>query len=190
MDDDTRPRGWPERSAPPPDDWVGHHVSTLDLDTLYRTQSTRLDRYFARRTARDDVRDLVHDTFRRLAALGPSARAAIRQPEAYLTRIAGNLLRDREKTGWQNRDACHEPHDDTRLAGPDPHHQLEVRDHLARIDAAMLKLKPKTREIFQLHRLDGLDYAEIAEVMGMSVSGVEKQMIKALSELRRRAGPR
>ena len=35
------------------------------------------------------------------------------------------------------------------------------------------------------HRLDGFSYAEIAEHTGMSVKGVEKQMSRAIVELRR-----
>ncbi len=51
----------------------------------------------------------------------------------------------------------------------------------------MARMKPKTREIFLAHRLDGMSYAEIAEVTGMSVSGVEKQMIRAIAQLARLA---
>jgi RNA polymerase sigma factor (sigma-70 family) len=63
--------------------------------------------------------------------------------------------------------------------------RLEARDSLARIEAAMHRMKPKTREIFMAHRLDGLTYCEIAERTGMSVSGVEKQMAKAIAQIMR-----
>jgi RNA polymerase sigma-70 factor (ECF subfamily) len=49
----------------------------------------------------------------------------------------------------------------------------------------MMRLRPKTREIFMAHRVEGLSYSEIAERTGLSVKGVEKQMGKALVQLDR-----
>ena len=48
-----------------------------------------------------------------------------------------------------------------------------------------MRLRPKTREVFMAHRMEGLTYAEIAERTGLSVKGVEKQMSKALVQLDR-----
>jgi RNA polymerase sigma factor (sigma-70 family) len=75
--------------------------------------------------------------------------------------------------------------DEQSLAGLDQHRLLESRDMLRRLDAAMMRLRPKTREIFMAHRIDGLTYAEIAARTGLSVKGVEKQMSKALVQLDR-----
>jgi RNA polymerase sigma-70 factor (ECF subfamily) len=66
-----------------------------------------------------------------------------------------------------------------------PFAELEHRDTLRRLEAAMLRLKPKTREIFLAKRLDGMSYAEIAERTGLSVKGVEKHMSKAIAMLDR-----
>ena len=52
----------------------------------------------------------------------------------------------------------------------------------------MRSMKPKTREIFMAHRLDGLTYAQIAERTGLSIKGVEKQMSRAMAQLLRHAG--
>lgn len=38
----------------------------------------------------------------------------------------------------------------------------------------------RTRDVFFMHRLDGLSYAEIARRLGVSVSAIEKQMASAL----------
>ena len=56
---------------------------------------------------------------------------------------------------------------------------------LRRLERAMLRLRPKTREIFLAHRLDGYSYTEIAARTGLSVKGVEKQMSKAIAQLDR-----
>jgi RNA polymerase sigma-70 factor (ECF subfamily) len=52
--------------------------------------------------------------------------------------------------------------DDFSVAGADPTAALEARDHLARIEAAVSRLKPLTREIFLACRVHGYSHAEIA----------------------------
>ena len=63
--------------------------------------------------------------------------------------------------------------------------QLETRDTLRRLEAAVARMKPRTRTIFLAHRIEGLSYAEIAERFGLSVKGVEKQMSKAIAQIDR-----
>jgi len=50
-------------------------------------------------------------------------------------------------------------------------------------------LPEMTREVFQLSRVHGLRYVEIASVLGISVKTVEKRMGQALAELRDRLDP-
>ncbi len=61
------------------------------------------------------------------------------------------------------------------------------------IDAALAEamgaLPPRCREIFELSRVHGLRYAEIASTLGLSVKTVEAQMGKALRILRERLAP-
>jgi RNA polymerase sigma factor (sigma-70 family) len=156
------------------------------LETLYRQQSARLLRSLTRRTAdREEARDLVHEIFYRIARLGAAGGLRLERPEAYLSRMAANLLRDRAKTAARHQISQHVPADEQVLAAPHPERLLESRDMLTRLEAAMLKLRPKTREIFIAHRVHGLSYAEIAERTGLSVKGVEKQMSKAIAHIDR-----
>ncbi len=46
------------------------------------------------------------------------------------------------------------------------------------------KLPPRGKMTYELHRIDGLTYKEIAEVMDVSVKTVESQMTRALKKLR------
>lgn len=156
------------------------------LDALYRTQSPRLLRALSRRLAsRDDALDLLQEIFARVAGLAPSRSAQIERPEAYLTRIASNLLRDRATQNVRRSDKLHVQADEETLPGNDPLRLLESRDMLRRLEVAVLKMKPRTREIFMAHRVDGLSYAEIAERTGLSIKGVEKQMSKAIAHVDR-----
>ncbi len=52
------------------------------------------------------------------------------------------------------------------------------------ISSAMTKIPPKCRKIFELSRVEGLKYHEIASVLRISIKTVETQMSKALHILR------
>lgn len=155
------------------------------LERLYRQEASGLARIIARRT--DDpelVRDFVHDAFVRIAGR-PGALALLDRPQAYLRRIAANLIRDRSRTDVRRSARLHVAAEDDVLPVCEPHALLEARDMLRRVEAAMLRLPDRTREIFMAHRVEGLTYAEIAERTGLTVKGVEKQMSKALARLDR-----
>lgn len=52
------------------------------------------------------------------------------------------------------------------------------------VSLALDKLPPRCREVFELSRVKGLRYTEIAETLGIAVKTVEAQMGKALRILR------
>ena len=160
-----------------------------NVASLYRSQRSWLLRFFSRRTADpQEAQDLVQETFVRM--IGVDAGPDVRKPEAYLTRIAQNLLRDRAKMRVRRSASAHIPADDANLAGTDQNRLLETRDLLDRLDRAMLELAPATREVFMAHRLEGLTYAEIAERTGLTIKQVEKAISRSLLELDRALGPR
>jgi RNA polymerase sigma-70 factor (ECF subfamily) len=152
---------------------------------LYRRHSPTIVSRLARATGcRDSARDLAHETFLRLMQMPPAALARIERPDAYLRKIATNLLRD-----WgRARAVAARAHGTLEVLGDpivDQIAVLESRETLRRLELAMTKLKPKTREIFLAHRIEGLSYAEISVRTGLSVKGVEKQMSKAIAMIDR-----
>lgn len=160
-----------------------------DLAALYRSQRARLFRFFHRRTADpQEAQDLVQETFARV--IGAETPPEMRKPEAYLTRVAQNLLRDRSKIRSRRSASAHVPADETILAGTDQNCLLEARDLLDRLELAMLELPSETREVFMAHRLDGMTYAEIAERTGLTIKQVERAISRALVQLDRMLGPR
>jgi len=138
----------------PPEDRVARPA----LEDLYRIHGPRLLRFFSRRTDRQDADDLLHESFVRFANSPACRDRAVECPEAYLNQIATNLLRDRAKSALQRSLASHVPVDEVPLAGTDLVAALEARDRLNRLQNALVRLKPKTREIFLAHRLDGMSY--------------------------------
>ena len=56
------------------------------------------------------------------------------------------------------------------------------------VRAAIAKLPERCRLVYTLHREQGLSYAEVAAVMGISVKTVDAQMGRALKSLRKLLG--
>jgi RNA polymerase sigma factor (sigma-70 family) len=179
-----------EGTAVPPEDWPVQTSTSHYIDELYRNEAPSLARYIRWRAHQDDALDYVQDSFKRLLGIVERTGFLPDTPRAYLSTIAGNLLRDRARTKGRQPLMSPDHVEDHQIAGPDPHGQLEARDMLRRAENAIAGMKPKTREVFLLHRIEGLDYNEIGERMGLSVKGVENQMSSALKLIRRRVGPR
>ena len=157
----------------------------MRVQQLYREHSLALVRQLTRKTGcRELARELANETFVRLLRMTPGNLGRIEQPEAFLRRVSTNLLRD-----WGRAASLRERAQPTLELSS--HRQLdsvatlESRDTLRRLEQAIAKLKPKTREIFLAHRIHGFSYAEIAERTGLSVKGVEKQMSKAIAKIDR-----
>jgi RNA polymerase sigma factor (sigma-70 family) len=157
-----------------------------DIDRLYRTERASLVRYLMRgRSSSADAEDMAQEAFLRLA-VRPAGEVA--RPIGYLRQIGRNLVRDRLKSAERRAIA---PQADVDLVVSEANElgRLEARDSLRRVEAAMHLLKPRTREVFLAHRLDGMSYAEIAQRTGLKVKRVEKIMAEAIAELKRHMGP-
>ena len=63
---------------------------------------------------------------------------------------------------------------------------LRDREIDAALKTAMNSLPPRCREVFELSRVQGLKYAEIATALNISIKTVEAQMGKALRIIRER----
>lgn len=168
----------------PPDNWHGHGARARAA-AVYREEHPRLVRFIKARVPAQDVGDLIQECFRRFMASSAYPRVLAQQPGPYLFRTARNLLAERGRSDARRMAAHHTSYEEPEIAGPDPHAALEARDEMRRVGEALGRLRPKTRDIFLMHRIDGLTYEEIASQMGMSVKGVEKQIAKALRAVRR-----
>jgi RNA polymerase sigma-70 factor (ECF subfamily) len=57
------------------------------------------------------------------------------------------------------------------------------------IERVLAQLPERSRTAFELSRVQGLSYREIAEVMGVSLKTVETQMWRTLKRIRRQMAP-
>lgn len=66
-----------------------------------------------------------------------------------------------------------------------PQEQLEYNELDELIKSELKKMPERRLRVFQLHRIQGLKYVEIAETLSLSVKTVEAEMTKALKTLRK-----
>ena len=76
------------------------------------------------------------------------------------------------------------PERDGMIASPE--RAAAVREQLQQVESALNGLPRKCRRAFLLHRTRHLSYQQIADEMGVSVSTVEKHMIRALGQCRKK----
>ncbi|MFO0777405.1 MAG: RNA polymerase sigma factor [Nitrospira sp.] len=146
----------------------------------YREELTR--RLVGMVKSHETAADLVQDTYVRLLRLGDAQ--VVEQPRALLHRIAANLAIDhlrREKNSVQAFDDM-----DAATAvpsqAPSPERELLAKQRLRLCLQAIEQLPPRSREAFVLCRVYGYSYQEIAVRMGISESGVEKLLMRALDQ--------
>lgn len=142
----------------------------------------RLIRRIARVTRHAEAEDLAQVAVVRTLERGGGG---IANPEAFLVKAAVNQAWDEHRRA--QHPAAPVPFDPAtyflRDPGPLPDEVLETNQRLARVRTGLNELSPRTREIFLMHRFDGLKYVEIAETLSISVSAVEKHMARAMQFL-------
>jgi RNA polymerase sigma factor (sigma-70 family) len=163
-------------------------TAALELDRAFRGP---LVAYFLKRVKnRNEAEDLTQEVFVRL--LNHPDKNNGRTIEGYVFTIAGNLLRDRAKsvaTAYQRHVQSLDLLDEKDASCPNlvedrnPERVLVGRQTIQDVFDALSELGERTRDIFVLARLENVQQREIAAMYGVSVSAVEKMMMKAMAHL-------
>jgi RNA polymerase sigma-70 factor (ECF subfamily) len=163
-----------------------------DLDKRFRAP---LRSYFARRlNGWTDAEDLTQEVFVRLTR-NPDRNNG-ENIEAYVFKIASTVLKDwlRYKTSRQAQshralaDTTDNPETPLVLIEErNPERVLIGKETLRDLEDALSQLNPRTREIFLLSRIENVHHRDIASLHGISISAVEKHVLKAIARLAARA---
>jgi len=139
-------------------------------------------RGYIRRLTRDAAaaEDLLHDTFARIIAA--DSWREIDSPAGFAIRTARNVVYDALR---RQKVVAIEFVADVGAFGladdaADPEQTLVARDELKRLRAIVEALPTQQRRVFTLRKVYALAPAEIAERLGLSVSTVEKHLVKAV----------
>jgi RNA polymerase sigma factor (sigma-70 family) len=176
----------PETVVPVSGTTAQEQLTGAQVAALFARFRPALVRFFERRSfSAADAEDLTQEVFVKITRLEQST--SIWHPEAFLFRIAANVLRDRvRREAARHRDDHVALDESTTDGGEEPSEEsvYEGRESVRRLLAALAQLTPKCRSIFLLHKYEGLSYSEVARRFDISVSAVEKHMIHAIKHLK------
>ena len=146
---------------------------------LVRRHQDRIYRHLLNLTgSREEALELAQDVFIKAWQALPTW-----QPDAqfhtWLYRIASNaaldVLRRRKVVRFVPLDDDY----DAPADQPGPEAQLQARQGLRRLDAALARLLPEQREIVLLREVEGLSYDELATTLGIDQGTVKSRLSRA-----------
>jgi RNA polymerase sigma-70 factor (ECF subfamily) len=143
-----------------------------------------LYRYFRRRRLPEkDIEDAAQEVFLRLSRR--RGLAGMANVAGYLFETAASVAIDQRRRAQTRLSHAHESYDDQShaVAALAPDDLLEGEESLELLLSGLLELPERTRNVFVLARLEHMRHAEIARRLGISVSAVEKHVLKALTHL-------
>ncbi len=142
-----------------------------------------LERFLARFFSdRRDIEDVAQEAY--LRAYVAEQQKDIEQPKAYLFRIAKNLAltkltkKSEKITDYLEESGAHMVIE--FAASVDS--EVEAQEALGLYCEAVAALPEKCRQVFLLRKVHGLAHKEIAKRMSLSVSSVEKYLLRGILE--------
>ena len=147
------------------------------FDAVFTAHGAAVHRYFLRRAPAQDAEDLTAEV---LATAWRRRDDVPRGHELpWLYRTAGYVLANhRRKHRAEPVDVTQTPLTD---AGADPAGQATEAQMVRHVLAG---LRPREREVLMLHAWEGLDGAQLAEVLGLSRGGAAAALSRARERLR------
>ena len=147
-----------------------------DVGQLFEAYHDSLVRMLWRRTGdRDRAEDIAQETFARAVATPP------RNPRPWLFAVALNLVREDARKGLRQGRRLQLLKNDLEPA-PAPDETLERNDQAARVRAALAQLNERDREALLL-KVEGFNYDEIAETLGLAKGAIGTTLARARRRL-------
>jgi RNA polymerase sigma factor (sigma-70 family) len=164
------------------------------VTSLFEQYRSRLQRFLAGRSRRPhEANDLAQEVYLRLLRFPPTE--VVQRPQAYLYRIASNVvhdfnLRDRQDPVMFDTDVAEELAEKAAdVWAGDLGDRLVAEQELHRL---LIQLPRGHLAALLLHMRDGLSYAEVAKALGIEVNTAKKRIARAIAQCRaaerRRAG--
>ncbi|MXP26683.1 sigma-70 family RNA polymerase sigma factor [Altererythrobacter indicus] len=139
--------------------------------------------FFMKRVQASDVDDMVQNVALRIQTHLAAER--IDNPERYVFQVARSVLVDHHRKNVSRMSGQHETLEDWHhpVEELSPERILAGTDELQHVLNALQLLPVRTRQAFVLHRFEHLSYSDIALQMEISVSAVEKHIMRAIRKL-------
>jgi RNA polymerase sigma-70 factor (ECF subfamily) len=179
------PAPLPPNVEPAPNADTAPSGASIDVAELFRDHNAALLRFAAAKLGSEqEARDVAQEAYVRLLQLDrPETIGYLR---AFLFKIASNLAMDRLRARKRMPSTQAFADEDVVPFELYPERHCAGREMVGVIRSALAELPTKCREIFVLHRLEGLSRAEIAARTGLGERMVRLYMARALEHVRRR----
>lgn len=128
---------------------------------------------------REQAADIAQDTFVRL--LVSQRLPSVGQGRRFLVQIARHLVVDHWRRQRIERAYLESLAQLPAAEAPSPESRALIIESLLQIDAMLDAMPERVRTAFVLSQFEGLGYAQIAERLGVSVSSVQKYMLRAIA---------
>lgn len=140
-----------------------------------------LRRYLGRFvTTRHEAEDIAQEAY--IRAFVAEKKTRIKQPKAFLFQVARNVALTRLAKKTRQIHQCID-----ELSEPEPslidaaaEDQAEALQLLETYCDAIMEMSPKCRDVFLLRKVYGYKHREIAQLLGMSISSVEKYVRRGI----------
>lgn len=152
---------------------------------VFEQYDAGLHRFLTRRLrGTQNVQDLAQEAYLRLLHLDRSD--FVRKPQAYLYRIAANLvyefkLRERSTPVAFDSEALEQAAEHPSESAAETSERLGAEQQL---QSLLEQLPPLYQAVLVLRKRDGLSYAEIARALDISVHTVKKYLARAVAQCR------
>ena len=143
-----------------------------------------------RLVAPDEIDDLVQDLFARLMQverLEEKMSASSGSNRSYLLTMANNMVVDRQRKARIRSDyvARQKGLDNGQVDERTPEEIVAAQMELEAMRAVILKMRPRWRRAFVLHRFRNMSYEDISLHMGITVKQVENCIAQAMKRIRK-----
>lgn len=149
-----------------------------DLPALFLRVKSALMR---RGRSEDDAEDILHDAWLQFETT--QKKQTVKSPEAFLMKVALNLSVDAHRAAVTRGEEVQPEDVDLFDCAPAAEDVVFSRERARRVIECLAQMNDKTRAIFLASKLDGMKYSEIAAKFGMTRSGVEWHISKAVMQV-------
>lgn len=156
------------------------------MGSLFERYRARLQRFLGSRSRRPhEANDLAQEVYLRLLRFPPGE--VIQRPQAYLYRIASNVVHDfnlraRQERITFNTDVTEELAEQAvDIWAGDLGDQVAAEQELHRL---LIQLPRGHLAALLLHLRDGLSYAEVARTLGIEINTAKKRIARAVAQCR------
>src|SRR5688572_1978614 len=172
------PRLHQRKDDPEPKELSDAKHSAL-IARLFREHNESLIRFLATRLrSEQEAKEVAQEAYVRLLSLDtPGAVSFLR---AFLFKTAANLAIDRIRSRTRQAHSLEFGLFEEFREVPTPDREVAGRQDVELVDRLIGELPPKCRRAFLLHRIHGLEFAEIGRLMGLSERMIRVYVLRAI----------